>query len=313
MVRTFTRRGWVSLLVVGLLAGWGLWRSSSEETVSREAERNAGPSPSKRSPPPGLTGCTPPRQPPGTALRASQAGAPPPLLGCEISLDCPSGTACIRDHETGEVRCLGSNCTADHHCPEGYVCRVLPSDPTGPRIQRCVLAGRLGEGESCQRLPRSPREACETGLICNYFFCGRPCKVEDPGSCPSGYRCHPSNDETPSCVPTCEQARCPQGRECVRLPNELAICGVLKTPSCVEAACPNGEECHARIQRDSVFMGCARPCDPANARSCPEGWVCGERASGSYCYRPCREPKDCQGGSVCDWADDLHTVRGCVL
>ena len=152
-------------------------------------------------------------------------------------------------------------------------------------------------GERC--FPAARREACKPGLLCN-FYCGQPCRLEHPSSCPAGHLCR--NDiNGPSCVPSCLLQGCAEGRKCIQYDRELTVCAVVTGQDCIQSPCPAGQECRQALDElgDGARMWCATPC---RAGGCPPGSTCFR----GDCERPCdpNTPDACGVGQTCVYYPD---------
>ncbi len=218
---------------------------------------------------------------------------------CETSDDCEAPLACLQDtRRVVEPRCVASECVTDFHCQEGFACREMVARGARMRVRTCVVEhGPRKEGQVCSRLPRTRDEACEKGLICR-GWCGRPCRVDEPASCPEGSYCD-AGPNGPSCLPSCEGRTCPDGQQCARFKSGASACAVLRGQNCQQTPCPEGQQCRVTSspQRPGeVGMECVSPCDE-KAPSCPEGAICFD----AVCRRPCddKTPDACGPGQTC--------------
>lgn len=218
--------------------------------------------------------------PPGESSRPDPAKLPPPRGLCRGNADCPPGWACVGDPLANTLGCIRSECETDNHCSPGYVCRHVLAG--GAQVRRCIFAGVRKEGERCRDFPTSPRNACEPGLLCNWFFCGRPCSHDGTSSCPRGSTCY-DGWAGASCVPTCGPHDCPPGQQCIRIKDAFSACGILVGEDCDAVPCPPGQQCIKRIGATKhIGMSCVTKC--AQDGSCPEGFFCERRT----CRRKCR-------------------------
>jgi hypothetical protein len=214
---------------------------------------------------------------------------------CLRNEDCEPPLACVLDRRIDNRQCLASECETDLQCQPGFVCRAIRD--RGPLVRLCVAEGTKKEGERCLAFPGLRKEGCQTGLLCNDGYCGRPCRLTDPLSCPTGYACR-DDINGPSCVPSCVQNDCSQGKQCVRLDKEISVCATVVGDNCDTVPCPSGQECRREPQgwKGSVIMWCAIPCREGTA-SCPAGSVCFE----GECRHPCTfgQPETCGLHEIC--------------
>ena len=221
---------------------------------------------------------------------------------CTRSAECEPPLGCLRNAATGKGACFDSECLTDLQCQEALRCRTLRSEGNGPLLRSCdVASGERREGESCPTGLSLKERACQSGLFCNEGWCGRPCKLEEPATCPEHFACRPGL-EGPSCVPSCARQGCPAGQRCVDLDGVASQCGEVVGEWCQEAGCPEGFRC-AILERRATAMGsarmwmeCAHPCGEA-APTCPEG----SRCMGDMCLRVCEQekPQACRPGEAC--------------
>ena len=205
---------------------------------------------------------------------------------CREQKDCEPPLACFMNMRSSEQYCTDSTCEADHECPPGGVCRSLPTGKGNPPVRACVLVGERQEGEECKAMPRIPEDGCVRGLLCQ-GWCGRPCQLDDAGSCPEGFRCHEGLNG-PSCLPTCEGRACPEGQQCVRLGERVSLCAVVHGQDCLASPCAGDESCRVTTawwRPGEIWMECLKFCGDTPA-VCAEGSVCHL----FECYRQC-DPK----------------------
>jgi hypothetical protein len=134
---------------------------------------------------------------------------------CTTTSDCPAGQGCVINYGKGLFECVPIECEEDAHCFPGDVCRIAAGGPPGPVIRRCLLAGQRAEGETCSRLPATPMEACQEGLLCVNHLCGRPCIPGAPEGCPEGLECLESSSGS-ACLPDCRKTGCSAERRCAQ-------------------------------------------------------------------------------------------------
>jgi hypothetical protein len=209
---------------------------------------------------------------------------------CQTDADCEPRLRCTYDRE-GRRSCVDSACGTNRDCPRDHVCRTQRA-PNGKDLMRaCARVGVRKEGELCDNFPVIPEEGCERHLLCS-GFCGRPCRLNEPSSCPEGFNCR-QDDDGPVCVPSCEGRSCPEGQRCITgLAGGIgSICMKVYGQDCELNPCPQGLRC---IQTPSpsapgkIWMECARSCGDT---PCPDGTVCS--------FYQCRTACDLQGPPVC--------------
>lgn len=213
---------------------------------------------------------------------------------CGGDADCEPPLGCFMAGHTGFSYCTDSECTQDTDCPEGFSCSVLRSIRSKFLVRMCSLVGHRKEGEECWVPARRLEDACERGLSCQWR-CGRPCRLDDPSSCPAGFFCLDGREGPPSCMPTCEGRSCPEGQQC--LPrgideDNISVCGRVEGPDCRKDACPQGQDCEVFEipQRPwEVRTRCIQHCREGS--DCPQGIPC--------IAAQCRQPCDPQGPSTC--------------
>lgn len=202
---------------------------------------------------------------------------------CQEPGDCAPPLGCLSPISGGESLCLASNCMTDLQCPEGFTCETLHPRGGAPLLRRCVLEGTAREGQPCIERSNARVDVCARGLVCN-VYCGRPCLMEDPSSCPKGFFCGKGPNGL-SCLPTCEGQGCQEGRQCVRFNSGLSTCAKVRGYNCQESACAEGQRCVKMTSsgdREAVWMECVTPCDESTP--CPTGSLCDFGA----CRKPCR-------------------------
>ncbi len=220
---------------------------------------------------------------------------------CEKSSDCEPPMGCIIDARFYTHYCTDSQCVTDAQCPEGLVCRELPSVDDGPLVRFCIPLGLRKEGEGCIELAPDWRYACESGLLCSggrRSWCGRACNMDDAASCPEGFFCA-NVKPAPLCLPTCEARGCPEGQQCIRHYNGVSQCAVVYGPPCQDSPCPEGREC--RVETSTPHPGkawseCVQRCGP-DRPPCPDGFTCDRW----HCLPGCdpQGPNTCPEGYRC--------------
>ncbi len=218
---------------------------------------------------------------------------------CQTSEDCDTSLGCL-DLDWGHSLCMASECETDLQCADGFACRALKSRGRGPWVRSCVVQGSAKEGEPCVSSFTFEQEAvCRPGLVCN-GYCGRPCQLGAPESCPEGSLCL-EGSAGPSCMPTCEGRSCPEGQECVRFKEGFSVCAHIWGDNCQRQTCPEGTTCNVSYlpgQPGEVQMECIQRCGDDHP-PCPEGAVC-ERKK---CRRPCERdnPHACGPKETCGY------------
>lgn len=202
---------------------------------------------------------------------------------CEKREDCEPPLECLAFFTGFESYCLDSDCLTDRQCKEGFTCRALKPRGGGTLVRRCTPAGLLEEGEPCMASSREKSVVCERGLICN-GYCGRPCRMDEPTSCPEGFFCARGKNGT-SCLPTCEGRACPEGKQCVRYASGMSVCAHIRGENCQDEPCPQGQRCNKSYSpnhKDWVSMECVTPCGGENP-PCSDELFCHQ----GECRRPC--------------------------
>ncbi|MFY0572541.1 hypothetical protein ACN28E_53165 [Archangium lansingense] len=204
---------------------------------------------------------------------------------CESRKDCEPPLACFFNPRSMWRYCTDSRCMTDQHCSEDMVCRTVETLKGARLLRQCTLVGVRREGEPCADMMTSREAACERGLLCQSEHCGRPCRVEEPGSCPEGFFCREGLDG-PSCLPTCEGRACPEGQDCVRLEEGVSVCAQVHGHNCQRTPCPEGQKCSIRntfSHPNEAWGTCLIRCGDEHTPPCPEGFVCEMK----YCRKSC--------------------------
>jgi hypothetical protein len=222
---------------------------------------------------------------------------------CLKASDCEPPLGCLGDARLGSLYCTDSECLTDTQCPEGSVCRVLPTLEGSPWVRFCVPVGVRQEGERCVDLPSERAKACGPGLLCGgtgLGWCGRPCRRGEPSGCAEGFFCADIPPE-PLCLPSCQERGCPAGQQCIRSDRDegASACAVVRGVNCQQSQCPEGQKCRALFATQhpgEAWMECVQSCGP-DRPTCPEGQVCERRK----CRRPCEPevPGVCGEGFRC--------------
>ncbi|MDY7233258.1 hypothetical protein [Hyalangium rubrum] len=217
---------------------------------------------------------------------------------CARATDCEAPLGCLGSARARKHFCTDSQCTQDVHCPEGLTCQPLPTVGGGPHVRYCVPQGVRKEGEPCIGLPPDQDSACAPGLACSAGWCGRPCLLDAPSSCPAGFFCADA-PPGPMCRPTCEGRTCPKGQHCIQDGQGASVCAVVHGQNCQQSPCAEGRECLTTFSAKpqvEVWMACFPECGKSSP-ACPEGLVC-DRAQ---CRKPCQPdtPHVCEPGYRC--------------
>lgn len=218
---------------------------------------------------------------------------------CQRPEDCEPTLGCVELNPGQPNICAASECTTDLDCDEGFTCRTLRTLGKGPRVRWCILEGWRKEGEPCMQGLGLRRNNCARGLLCA-GWCGRPCELDDPESCPEGFYCQRGADG-PTCLPTCEGLTCPEGLQCISFHGRTSVCGEVRGQDCQRTPCAEGSVCRLHLPRKGprgplVGMECVQPCGEGKP-PCPDGQVCASRE----CRRPCEPdtPGACGPDEVC--------------
>jgi hypothetical protein len=217
---------------------------------------------------------------------------------CNTDADCDPPLGCLFVKSELNFYCTDSRCMEDKDCPEGFSCLPVKTRSGKALVHSCSLIGIRQEGERCAVLARSLRTGCARGLLCQAGWCGRPCRLDDPSSCPAGFFCSEGRDGPPSCLPTCEGRPCPEGQQCLPRGEGASVCMRVHGPDCRETPCPKDHACRviAPPQRPwEVRTECRQLCDKKS--SCPEGTICLR----FECRKVCdpQNPSTCGPGLTC--------------
>lgn len=223
---------------------------------------------------------------------------------CGRTAKCEPPLGCLMDVRYGARYCSDSECMTDEQCPDGHTCRLLATSD-GPFVKRCVAIGIRQEGERCVEISDDQEAACAPGLLCGGEdgWCGRPCRMNEPSSCPDGFFCADVPPE-PICFPSCEQRGCPEGQQCILHQQGASQCvKTIHGPPCQQVPCPEGRECmvrHASQFPDRVWTECVERCGE-NRPPCSDGRVC----DAWHCLPPCDpvKPDACPDGYRCEQHD----------
>lgn len=219
---------------------------------------------------------------------------------CERSADCEAPLGCLTHSAFKEPLCTDSQCETDAQCREGTTCQTVRTEGGGPWVRLCRTVGLRKEGEECGGLLALSRErACERGTLCANSFCGRPCSVTAPASCPEGFFCAQSPHAPPACLPSCERKGCNEGLACVRHFSGASTCAVVRGGNCQAQPCVSGQRCvvFSKPERPGeARMLCLQECGTGQPL-CPDGTLC---IAGS-CRQTCdsRSPGSCGPFAQC--------------
>jgi hypothetical protein len=214
---------------------------------------------------------------------------------CEKNADCDAPLVCVRQL-MWKMACVASTCATDADCREGLSCHSIAVEDRVLRL--CGASGEVAEGEFCTEWPRLREWACAPDLVCTQLKCRRPCKPQEPRSCPEGFDCHAADVKGSVCLPTCEGRSCPEGQRCVALSHGVSICARVHGTDCQLHPCPAGQVCgiSTKETRGDVWMRCELACgEPEPA--CPQGFSC----SVGRCKRQCNSdaPGSCGPMEMC--------------
>jgi hypothetical protein len=225
---------------------------------------------------------------------------------CEKASDCDPQLGCFFNMRSQRTYCTDSACVTDQQCPKEFVCRVMKTEGGKSLVRVCSLSGDRKEGEVCSLLPPTQEYGCEMGLLCK-GRCGRPCRLEDPTSCPEGFFCEDGLDG-PSCLPSCEGRSCLEGQRCLPREGRVSLCVAVHGQDCQLNPCPQGQDCMVSEyphRTGEVWMECLRDCGEG-APSCPEGTVCDLY----QCHKTCtpENPSVCGPGFTCRSRDQAPST-----
>lgn len=213
---------------------------------------------------------------------------------CRKHTDCEPPLGCLLDTRIVKAYCTDSQCVLDAQCPAGFSCRPLLTTENGPLVRYCIPHGLREEGEPCFPTPSDQQSACAEGLLCSRGWCGRPCQLDKPTSCPAGFSCADS-PLAPACLPTCEGRTCPEGQRCVRDDRGGAsVCAMVYGQDCQRSTCAEGQKCVAVFSAKTQMSAWIK-CWPECGKDLP---AC---APGMVCHRKmCRKPCEPDGPNVCE-------------
>jgi hypothetical protein len=220
---------------------------------------------------------------------------------CRQGSDCEPPMGCLIDARVFTHYCTDSQCMTDSQCPDGLVCRELDTVGDGPLVRFCIPQGERKEGEECLPLPSDRKQACAPGLLCansGVGWCGRPCRKDEPSSCPDGFFCGDVPPQ-PICLPTCEARGCPDGQQCLRHEDGVSQCAVVYGPHCQQSPCPEGRQCRETTsvrKPGKAWTECVEECGPGKP-TCPDGFTCDRW----HCLPHCapNAPNTCAEGYRC--------------
>ncbi len=195
---------------------------------------------------------------------------------CQRREECEPPLECLFNPRVLSSYCTDSRCVTDKHCEDGATCRLVPTRGGGLPVGLCVLEGVRQEGEECSRVPTRREDGCSQDLLCEQW-CGRSCRMDEPGSCPAGFFCQ-ERDRVggASCLPTCEGRSCPEGQQCIQMNEHVSVCAQVHGQYCQQNGCSEGQECQHRSyprRPGEVWMDCFFRCGK-DKPPCPEGHVC---------------------------------------
>jgi len=223
---------------------------------------------------------------------------------CRKKTDCDPPLGCLLDTRIMRAYCTDSQCVLDSQCAAGFSCRPLLTGENESWVRVCIPHGLRKEGEPCFRTPSDQESACAEGLVCSKGWCGRPCQLDEPMSCPEGFFC-PDSTPARACLPTCEGRTCPEGQRCIRdVRAGASVCAVAYGQDCQRSACPEDRKCLAVFsakRQMSAWMRCFPECGKGLA-SCAPGLVCNR----NMCSKPCEPdgPSVCEPGYRCQRPND---------
>lgn len=226
---------------------------------------------------------------------------------CERSTECEPPLGCLTHSSFKEPLCSDSQCETDAQCHEGTTCQAVRTEGDGPWVRLCRTAGLRKEGEECGGLLALSRErACERGTVCANSFCGRPCRLTEPTSCPEGFVCTQSSHAPSACLPSCEHKGCAEGQTCVRHFSGASTCAGVLGDNCQAQPCASGQRCVVFTKPErpgEARMQCLQGCG-ADHPPCSEGYVC---LAGS-CRQSCdsQRPGTCGPSAHCLQKDPTH-------
>ncbi len=221
---------------------------------------------------------------------------------CRSDADCDPQLRCFFNMLSQRSYCTDSMCMTDEQCAEGFACRLLTTESHQDVLRACSLVGVRGEGEVCVALPRERKSGCRRDLLCR-GRCGRPCRPDEPASCPEGYFCE-EDIAGATCQPTCEGRTCPEGQQCIPRGERVSICARVFGPNCLRNPCPSGQDCSIDDSfevADAVWMQCMQSCFSKDA-PCPDGTVCYFYSCRTACTR--EDPSVCAPGFACHGRPD---------
>ncbi len=217
---------------------------------------------------------------------------------CQTDADCESPLGCFILGPSRKFLCLDSTCMTDQQCDEGFSCVPVKLASGKALLRICSLMGERTEGEQCMVLPLVREDGCARGLLCQ-GRCGRPCRLDDPSTCPDGFFCSEGREGPPSCLPTCKGRPCPEDLKCLKRGKGASVCGRVLGDDCRKTPCPKGQlcrmlepprrpwelrtECRQLCGKERpcpegsfcLDYECRKSCDPQAAGSCGPGLTCG--------------------------------------
>jgi hypothetical protein len=197
-------------------------------------------------------------------------------------------------------------------------------------LPECYDHGECGEGEACiadgcERVACLDNGHCQLQQYCDVsgdaYVCVDGCTVDD--DCPAGEACDVDThacDIAPcrSTVLDCAYGEvCEQGSCVVDERAHCQLCDAMEAAICPDEGtcfmdvddselCQRDEDCAPEQSCDELIEGrychtdrCRYDCDPADADSCPRGWVCQESLTQDDAYTCAAD---------CRWLEDQGVI-----
>lgn len=209
------------------------------------------------------------------------------LQTCTVSAECPT------QHRCDKGLCQpGTFCTADKDCGNGEICNqsiCMPAGTGGCKSdqdcaagQRCGTDGLCQASDACNNKCNYQTESCTAGKCV-------PRTCSSSAECGQGLVCRSSRCE-PEITNCGGQGACPTGQ----------LCDNNRCVGDLGYACLGDENCAAGLtcaQGGSVRL-CAKVCDPAQSKACPDGYFCTRLAGiGAGCWPATRS--ECKTNGNC--------------